>query len=193
MNPRRASGGFDARALRDALGARCPLTGDRLAFARETGLPFEQVSAAARAALDDAEAVLAIAAALALDPATMRPAPEGMIPFRGRVLWKSFGCALTVTRLVRGDDQRRAAKLSGAALASVSRAEAGRRLGAGTYIRLCAYAGRHPHFWTASEEALARLDALGRDLAEAKDPAAAEARIAAAKAEIATIVSREAR
>ncbi|RXF72095.1 hypothetical protein [Hansschlegelia zhihuaiae] len=177
MNPRparRSCGdrGPEASRLAAALRERFPTHLALRDFGVTSGVGYTVAERALEgrpiAALDH----LRICAALGLDPATLEPPSADAPRFGGAILWVTFGAALTVARHLKGHDQRTAAMEASVSLATVSRAEHGRALGAAIYLRLCAYAGKHPHFWTVTPE---RAEAVARlaTSAPAPEPAAA--------------------
>ncbi|WP_020178066.1 hypothetical protein [Methylopila sp. M107] len=178
------SAGFDVSGLRDILRARFPSYGARVDFADAFDLGIDHVQMATLGRPGRADKVLAICAALALDPLTLRPLDAAVPRFEGRLFWKGFGCGLTLVRMVNGHAQRRVERLAGVPLATVCRAEMGRPIEIHGYVALCAYAQRHPHLWSVTQATLDAIATLGATSASEK----AAQRIAAAKAEIARLI-----
>lgn len=97
----------------------------------------------------NADAHMAICAALHIDPVTCNvPAPTE--PYRGPVQWFVFGAALNIRRTLNGHSIRTAAPAAGVSSATFSRAENGQILSFDALARLCAYIGMHPNGYTST-------------------------------------------
>ena len=97
-----------------------------------------------------ADAHMAICAVLFLDPVTIKastaPRPAGP------VCWATLGAGVRVTREMRGQGVREAAKAAGVSAATVSRCENGHALSFDGLARLARYIGLHPRSCGAPEK-----------------------------------------
>lgn len=87
---------------------------------------------------------------LGLDPVTQAEPAAGMPAFMGDISWPNVALVLFANRQHRGLSVREAAAAIGISTATLSTAESGRKVAAGSLLKICAWVDRHPNELTAA-------------------------------------------
>jgi DNA-binding XRE family transcriptional regulator len=94
----------------------------------------------------NAAAYLALCGALAVDPLDGSSRPVKRVP--AHVAWPLVGAGLKMTRCLRHQDQRSAAKAIGISAATLCRVEAGDAASVETLLAVCRFIGTHPDHYS---------------------------------------------
>lgn len=119
--------------------------------AAEAGLPSRRGWDGIKARPIPAEAYLAFAELLGLDPATMTLPPADMPWRRGSISWPFVAASIAGRMLVDKMTTRTVGKAAGVSAATVSRAAQARALSADSLLALASWCDRHPHEWCVAE------------------------------------------